>query len=370
MKAMTTDKVKTANETVGATPTGTLSLEDEIMSLRPVAYLKLDDRDKSNGAQARDSSGNGRHGVYHGGCSATGGPVKGSTATLFNGTDGYVEIPDNDVFSIPTSGQGLTVLRIVRPEVMRFPPNRDSNAVAGTIVQGPYRLPAATTIHVSDVTGLAPSGFITVIADDSSVVQINYTGTTGVLNGTLTGCSAPHGAGKTLSTGAAFLQNDAFVYIDGKGADHEHEWGCRFYSDTDANPGGPRPNEISFYTWSLSGGEGSGAHDKGPFAKGVYRMIVGAADAGDWHVPYAGNRIWTDGGVPLQAPPDSGTLYSNPKFHVTPGNGYQPVRIGTRTKAAYFGGAVGHWAVFGRVLENAEVSRLFLAWTSMSPAHR
>jgi hypothetical protein len=362
---MATDKVKTANKSAQA-----LSLEDEIMSLGPVAYLKLDDRDKSDGAQARDSSGHGRHGVYHGGCSVTAGPTEGSTATLFDGNDGYVEIPDNDVFSVPTSKHGLTVLRLVRPEVMRFPPNSDSDAIAGTIAHGPYRLPAST-IQVSVVTPNRKlsdkPGFITVIADDSSVVRIdytNYTSKTGSLNGTLTGCSTPDGAGRTISTGAAILQNDAFVYIDGKGAAQEYEWGCRFYSDTDANPGGQRPNEISFYTWSLSGGEGSGAYDKGPFGKGVYRMIVGAADAGDWHVPNAGNRIWTNG-ILRQAPPERGTLYST--FDVVPANGCQPARIGTRNKAAYFGGAVGQWALFSRVLQDQEVYRLFLAWTNVSP---
>jgi hypothetical protein len=366
---MAIDRAKTADETVRAIPTGALSLEDEIMSLGPIAYLKLDDRDKSDGAPARDSSGYGRHGVYHGGCSVTSGPIEGSAATLFDGIDGYVEIPDNNVFSVPTSKHGLTVLRFVRPEVMRFPPNSDSDAVAGTVVHGPYRLPAPT-IQVSVVTPNRKlsdkPGFITVIADDSSVVRINYMKKTGDLNGTLTGCSTPDGAGKTISTGAAILQNDAYVYIDGKGADGEHEWGCRFYSDTDANPHGQRPNEISFYTWSLSGGEGSGAHDEGPFAKGVYRMVVGAADAGDKNVPGAGNRIWTDG-ILRQAPPDHGTLYST--FGVVPANGRQPVRIGTRTTAAYFGGAVGQWAVFGRVLKDQEVYRLFLAWTNMSPTH-
>jgi hypothetical protein len=92
-------------------------------------------------------------------------------------------------------------------------------------------------------------------------------------------------------------------------------------------------------------------------------MIVGAADAGDWHISDAGNRIWTDGTL-RQAPPDPGTLYSNPKFKITPGNGKQPVRIGTRNKAAYFGGAIGQWAAFGRVLKDEEVFQLFLAWTN------
>jgi hypothetical protein len=171
MKAMKI--VKTANETIGATPTGTLSLEDEIMSLGPVAYLKLDEHDKSDGAQARDSSGNGRHGVYHGGCSVTGDPVKGSTATLFDGTDVYVEIPDDNVFSVPTSKHGLTVLRFVRPDVMRFTPNSDSNAVAGMVAHGPYWLPAPT-IQVSDVTGLTHSGFITA----SQMIRAWYGSTT------------------------------------------------------------------------------------------------------------------------------------------------------------------------------------------------
>jgi hypothetical protein len=345
---------------LAAIPTETLSLEDKIMSLGPVAYLKLNDHDKSDGARAHDSSGHGRHGVYHGGCSVTEGPIEGAIATLFDGINGYVEIPDDDAFSVSTSGHGLTVLRFVRPEVMRFPPNRDSSAIAGTVTGGPYGLPVST-IQLSDVTHLSRFGFITVIANDSSVVRIDYT-SIGRRDGTINGCSTPDGTGKTISPGAAILQNDAFVYIDGKGAGQEHEWGCRFYSDTDANPEGQRPNEIAFYTWNLSGGEGSGAHDLGPFGKDVYRMLVGAADAGDRHVPDAGNRIWTDG-ILLQAPLDIGTLYSNPNFNVIPGKGKQPVRIGTRTQAAYFGGAVGQWAVFGRVLKDQEVYRLFLAWT-------
>jgi hypothetical protein len=354
---------------LAAVPEETLSLEDKILSLGPIAYLKLDDRDKSDGAQARDSSGHSRHGVYHGGCSVTDGPNELSTATLFDGINACVEIPDpdDDAFSVPTSGHGLTVLRFVRPEAMRFPPNGDSSAIAGTIVNGPYELPAPT-IHVSDVTHLSHSGFITVIADDSIVVRIDYTSKSGGVNGTITGCSTPYGAGTTINTGAAILQNDAFVYIDGKGAAHQHEWGCRFYSDTDANPQGQRPNEIAFYTWSLCGGEGSGAHDLGPFVRGTYRMLVGAADAGNRDIPDAGNRIWTDG-ILRQAPLDLGTLYSNPTFKVIPGKGKQPVRIGTRTKDAYFGGAVGQWAAFGRVLKDQEVYRLFLAWTNRSPAH-
>jgi hypothetical protein len=351
---------------LAAVPAETLSLEDKIMSLEPIAYLRLDDPDKSEGARARNSSGNGhRDGVYHGGCSVTDGPIEGSTATRFDGIGGYVEIiPDDDAFSISTSGYGLTVMRFVRPDVVRFPPNSDSSGVAGTVVDGPYKLPAST-ILVSDVTYLSDSGYITAVTDKGSVVTINYTGKSGGVNGTLTDCSTPNGTGKTISTGAATLQNDAFVYIDGKGADHQHEWGCRFYSDTDANPARPRPNEISFYTWNLDGGEGSGAHDLGPFVNGAYRMLVGAADGGDRDVPDAGNRLWTDG-ILQQAPLALGTLYSNPEFHIIPQKGKKPVRIGTRTKAAYFGGAVSQWAVFGRVLKDQEVYRLFLAWTNMS----
>jgi hypothetical protein len=347
-----------------AIPTETLSFEDKIMSLGPVAYLKLDEGNKSDGAQAQDSSGNGRHGAYHGRCSVTDGPIEGSIATLFDGITGYVQIPDDDAFSVPTSGHGLTVLRFVRAEVMRFTPNSDSSGVPGMVAGGPYRLPAST-IQVSYVGSLSPRGFITVIASDSSVVRIDYTKTDSD-RGEIQGCSTPNGTGKTISPGAATLQNDAFVYIDGKGARNQHEWGCRFYSDTDANPQGQRPNEISFYTWNLYGGEGSGGHDPGPFVKGVYRMVVGAADTGDCHVPDAGNRIWTDG-ILRQAPLDVGTLYSNTHFNVIPGNGKQPVRIGTRTQAAYFGGAVGRWAVFGRVLKDQEVYRLFLARTNVPP---
>jgi hypothetical protein len=253
---------------LAAIPTGTLSLEDKIMSLGPVAYLKLDEGDKSDGAQAQDSSGNGRHGAYHGRCSVTDGPIEGSIATLFDGITGYVQIPDDDAFSVPTSGHGLTVLRFVRAEVMRFTPNSDSSGVPGMVTGGPYRLPAST-IQVSYVGSLSPRGFITVIASDSSVVRIDYTKTDSD-RGEIQGCSTPNGTGKTISPGAATLQNDAFVY-------------------------------------------------------------------------------------------------SNTHFNVIPGNGKQPVRIGTRTQAAYFGGAVGQWAVFGRVLKDQEVYRLFLARTNVPP---
>ncbi len=96
--------------------------ERAVLGSQPVAYWRLGE---SRGPVAYNATGHGRHGRY------LGGPHFGQAGAIASdldravGLDGpqtrsYVEVPDNDGFSIATSGKGLTVEVWMRPDVLDF----------------------------------------------------------------------------------------------------------------------------------------------------------------------------------------------------------------------------------------------------------
>src|SRR5918911_4208313 len=68
---------------------------------------------------ARDSSGS-HHGVTHHVTLTSNRFGTGSSAYSFNGTNAYIEIPDADAFSLPTTGQ-LSISAWMRPGTLSFP---------------------------------------------------------------------------------------------------------------------------------------------------------------------------------------------------------------------------------------------------------
>ena len=71
---------------------------------------------------AQDSGPNGINGTVHGATLTADRFGNANSAYAFNGTSAYIEIPDNDVFSVPTTGY-LSISVWMRPDVLQFPKN-------------------------------------------------------------------------------------------------------------------------------------------------------------------------------------------------------------------------------------------------------
>jgi len=98
---------------------GTGRYQQRVLAKGPVAYWRFDD----HGQGARDLTGHGHAGAYHGRIAFDRPGVLSSEPGVsigLNGVDAFVEIPDSDAFSQPTSSQGLTVEAWVRPDVLTF----------------------------------------------------------------------------------------------------------------------------------------------------------------------------------------------------------------------------------------------------------
>jgi hypothetical protein len=97
---------------------------EAVLASHPVAYWRLGERKGSQ--RAADSSGNNHSGAYRGE------PHLGQPGAIADdentavGLDGpasksFVEIPNSKMFSIASSGEGLTIEVWVRPDVLDFP---------------------------------------------------------------------------------------------------------------------------------------------------------------------------------------------------------------------------------------------------------
>jgi hypothetical protein len=95
-------------------PSGT-GYNAAVLADRPVGFWALN---TLNGTEA-DLSAHGHTATYKGGATAAKLP-NNDTAAAFNGTSQYVEIPDNDAFSVPTTGT-ITIEAWMRPDVLDFP---------------------------------------------------------------------------------------------------------------------------------------------------------------------------------------------------------------------------------------------------------
>jgi hypothetical protein len=69
---------------------------------------------------ANDSSGRGHHGTIHNAYLTSNRLGNGSSAYSFNGTNAYVEVPDHNDFSLPTTGR-LSISVWMRPGTLTFP---------------------------------------------------------------------------------------------------------------------------------------------------------------------------------------------------------------------------------------------------------
>ena len=100
-----------------------------VLAKKPVAYWRLGE---AAGPDASDSSGNGHRGTYRGTPAfQERGAIQGeaNAAIRLDGRRSYVEIPDHKDFSLPTSGEGLTVEVWVRPDVLQFKGETDAGYI-------------------------------------------------------------------------------------------------------------------------------------------------------------------------------------------------------------------------------------------------
>ncbi len=96
------------------------SYHERVLTKRPVAYWRFEEQ---AGPTARDSTGNGHGGQYQGRVSfGQAGAIRSEhdVAIGLNGSDACVRVPDNVVFSQPTSHKGLSVEVWFRPDVLTF----------------------------------------------------------------------------------------------------------------------------------------------------------------------------------------------------------------------------------------------------------
>src|SRR5262245_12000074 len=93
----------------------------KVLAKHPVAYWRLGE---PKGPTAADATGSGNDGTYHGTPTyREPGAISHDpdTSVELDGRDSYIEIPDHKDFSVPASGQGLTVEVWLRPHVLTFP---------------------------------------------------------------------------------------------------------------------------------------------------------------------------------------------------------------------------------------------------------
>jgi hypothetical protein len=101
-----------------------LAYRDGVLAKGPVGYWRLGEEE---GPVAVDETQNGHDGGYFGNPAfGVPGAINSdpNTAVHFYGAD-YVEIPDSEAFSQPTSGAGLTVEAWLRPDLLQFPGETD-----------------------------------------------------------------------------------------------------------------------------------------------------------------------------------------------------------------------------------------------------
>jgi hypothetical protein len=95
------------------------SYAQSVLAKRPVAYWRFDD----HGQGARDLTGHGHLGTYHGHVTFDQPGVlhgESSASVGLNGSDAFVEVPDSEAFSVSASSQGMTVEAWLRPDVLSF----------------------------------------------------------------------------------------------------------------------------------------------------------------------------------------------------------------------------------------------------------
>lgn len=99
-------------------PPSDLSEYDQaVLRANPILYLRMAEQTQG---RERDRSGRGHDGAYHGNPRGGAAMPNGDDAALFDGIDDYLEVPDHDDLSVPTTGL-LTIEAWIRPDARDFP---------------------------------------------------------------------------------------------------------------------------------------------------------------------------------------------------------------------------------------------------------
>jgi hypothetical protein len=134
---------------------------------------------------------------------------------------------------------------------------------------------------------------------------------------------------------------EGYVHWLGKGEVNQHEYVCRFYNLTlGQDPTAPRPNRVSGYAFKLGGGQGAGSYFQDPTNTTDWVHIGVVVD--NFHKDkqgYGTIRIYKNG---VQRDQDS----LGGSYHIVPGNGRAPLRIGTRDFASFYQGSIGKVAIY------------------------
>jgi hypothetical protein len=113
-------------EAMAAAP---LPYHKRVLDKHPVAYWRFEEQ---SGPTAHDGTSYAHAGTYRGGVAfGQTGPIHSErdAAIGLNGVDAFVEVPDSEAFSQPTSRRGLTVEAWFRPDRLIFPGQTEQHYV-------------------------------------------------------------------------------------------------------------------------------------------------------------------------------------------------------------------------------------------------
>ncbi|TMR17476.1 hypothetical protein ETD86_23375 [Nonomuraea turkmeniaca] len=157
-------------------------------------------------------------------------------------------------------------------------------------------------------------------------------------------------------------EQSGYVYFMGKGTKSgsggDQEWAGRMYSKVNDED---RPNRISGYAWNLEGGYGAGAGIQQDVRVNEWIHIAFTFDTSEGE--YGKVRSYRNGVLV-----SSSNLVFRPgepdEVIVRPKPGPAPVRVGTRSKASWFKGAIGKFAIYNHALTKKELATHYAAMTA------
>lgn len=156
-----------------------------------------------------------------------------------------------------------------------------------------------------------------------------------------------------------FAKNENnYVHWMGKGTSGNQLWVARMYNANDTS----RPQRISGYCFSLSGGLGAGSYFQDSINVTTwvhYALVINTVNTSPTY-PTGYTRIYRDGVLR-----DTDSLQ---EYSVVAGNGNAPTRIATRDLNSFFQGAIGKVAIYNYELTAAQLlSHNNLMRQSVSP---
>ncbi|MBV8758841.1 MAG: DNRLRE domain-containing protein [Deltaproteobacteria bacterium] len=163
------------------------------------------------------------------------------------------------------------------------------------------------------------------------------------------------------------FNNRNYIHWMGKGqTSDQDEWALRMYPDNPLDTGKDR--RVSGYAFNISGSLGAGAYfqdSTSNFSTTKWTEVDVVYDPGDLKDPKAGVSIYENGncmgGPRCTTHPVANTLYSYPSYAIFPGNGTEPVRIGTRDCSNFFSGYIDEVAIFDYELSTSQIQSLYCA---------